>query len=110
MGPEKKLMQPLAGINQGEHTVKNIADLIKVRKHPDSIIFDKSPSMVNGMKESFKDVRAMVGVWEAMDKDDGEWLTVGERRRGGRRVSRRISESVFKRRGAKRQTGWLNRT
>ena len=95
VGPETNLMQPLAGNVQSEHTVKNIADLRKVSEYPNSTNFDKSPSMVNGMKEGFKDVRSMVGVWEDMDGDEGEWLQVGERRRGGRRISRRISELIM---------------
>ena len=53
---------------------------------------DKSPVMVCGVIEQFRDVKSMVGEWEDIENDVKEWLPVEGRRRGGRRLSRRISE------------------
>ena len=53
---------------------------------------DRSTAMVNGRMEQFKDVRSMVEEWNGLERDDMEWLPMEGVRRGGRRVSRRISE------------------
>ena len=55
---------------------------------------EKSPSMVYGRQERFGEVKEMVGLWEGMENDDDEWLPKEGRRRGGRRISRRISELI----------------
>ena len=56
---------------------------------------DRSPSIVNGTEEWFRDVNSMVGRWEAMERDEGEWLPKNGRRRGGKRISRRMSELIL---------------
>ena len=48
--------------------------------------------MVNGKLEQFRDVRSMVEEWNGLETDDLEWLPIEGVRRGGRRMSRRISE------------------
>ena len=42
--------------------------------------------------ERFRDVSEMVKEWEELESDPQEWEVVGGMRRGGRRVSKRISE------------------
>jgi hypothetical protein len=66
----------------------------------------KSPSTINGTKEWFMDVNSMVGRWEEMDQDEGEWLPKDGRRRGGRKLSRRMSELIlgFEESGGDRET------
>ena len=59
-----------------------------------SNINERSPSMINGSKEWFRDVSSMVGRWEEMDKDETEWLPGDGRRRGGKRISRKINELI----------------
>ena len=54
--------------------------------------YELSPIMVHGSKEVFRDVGAMVKTWEEMEEDISEWRQEGGVRRGGRRISRRISE------------------
>eukprot|EP00090_Calanus_glacialis_P030632 TRINITY_DN49602_c0_g1_i1.p1 TRINITY_DN49602_c0_g1~~TRINITY_DN49602_c0_g1_i1.p1 ORF type:complete len:204 (-),score=39.33 TRINITY_DN49602_c0_g1_i1:50-586(-) len=55
----------------------------------------KSPSTINGTEEWFMDVNSMVGRWEEMDQDEGEWQPKEGRRRGGRKISRRMSELIL---------------
>jgi hypothetical protein len=66
----------------------------------------KSPSTINGTEEWFMDVNSMVGRWEEMDQDEGEWLPKEGRRRGGRKLSRRMSELIlgFEESGGDRET------
>ena len=56
------------------------------------ISYELSPMMVHGSKEVFRDVGAMVKTWEEMEGDINEWRQEGGVRRGGRRISRRISD------------------
>ena len=73
------VMRPTEDSGPGERTPINIEQ-------------EKSPSMVYGQVERFGDVRGMVGLWEALERDEEEWLSKEGRRRGGRKLSRRISE------------------
>ena len=84
-----------AGIFQGEQTVQNKPDMVKVGNSMESIFFDKSPSLVNGQVEQFGNVTNMVRVWSALEMDDAEWKPGKERRIGGRKISRRISELLM---------------
>ena len=59
-----------------------------------SNIKERSPSMINGNKEWFRDVSSMVGRWEEMEKDETEWLPGDGKRRGGKRISRKITELI----------------
>ena len=36
---------------------------------------ERSPSMVYGQRERFGDVRDMVGLWEALERDEEEWIS-----------------------------------
>jgi hypothetical protein len=54
--------------------------------------YELSPMMVHGSKEVFRDVGTMVRTWEEMEEDISEWRQEGGVRRGGRRISRRISD------------------
>ena len=48
--------------------------------------------MVYGEEENFKDVRTMIDEWNNMEHNEMEWLPVEGVRRGGRKMSRRISD------------------
>ena len=48
--------------------------------------------MVFGVEERFRDVKTMVEEWDSIENDESEWLPVEGVRRGGRKLSRRISE------------------
>ena len=57
--------------------------------------YERSPSMVYGKVERFGDVREMVGLWESLEQEEEEWQHKEGRRRGGKRVSKRISELLL---------------
>ena len=40
-------------------------------------------------------MKSLVGTWEEMEEDESEWVQEGGKRRGGRRISRRISELIM---------------
>ena len=71
-----------------------------------SNIHDRSPAMVNGKMEQFRDVRSMVEEWNGLEKDDMEWLPIEGVRRGGRRMSRRISERLQNFQGGGERGRW----
>lgn len=53
---------------------------------------ERTPSIVHGVHERFVDVQAMVKEWEDVESCKEEWEVKEGRRRGGRRVSKRMSE------------------
>jgi hypothetical protein len=74
--------------------VRGDRGIVSVSGSMNSNSYEVSPSMVNGSKEVFRDVKSLVGTWEEMEEDDREWVQEGGKRRGGRRISRRISELI----------------
>ena len=69
---------------------------------------EKTPSLVGGRVERFGDIAKMIDKWEMLEEDDKEWKVEEGIRRGGRRLSRRVSEllgGVWRGRG-----GWNGRT
>ena len=53
---------------------------------------ERTPSLVGGRVERFGDIAKMIIQWEMLEDDDKEWKVEEGIRRGGRRLSRRISE------------------
>ena len=62
------------------------------QRGPVSSNLEKTPSMVNGKEERFRDVHALVREWEELESCKEEWEVQGGVRRGGRKVSKRMSE------------------
>ena len=67
-------------------------DLEKDDGGPGSQYLERTPSMVNGVHERFVDVHSLVREWEELENCKEEWEVNEGRRRGGRRVSKRMSE------------------
>ena len=67
-------------------------DLQEVDGGPVLQCLERTPSMVHGVHERFRDVRAMVKEWEWVENCKEEWEVKEGRRRGGRRISKRMSE------------------
>ena len=97
LGPKRSMDDTFwAEIIRDGQAVKETADSGKVSIKLCSDQSLKSPSIVNGSKEYFQDVKSMVGVWEGMEKEEEE-LPQGERKGGGgRRRSERISDMLCK--------------
>ena len=53
---------------------------------------EKSPSLVGGIIERFHSIETVIPKWEEIEKDEKEWEECGGIRRGGRKVSKRMSE------------------
>ena len=79
-------------ISKVEPVLKNIADLKKVCMRSKNCTQEKSPSLVCGMIERFHNIETVIPEWEEIEGDEREWEEVGGIRRGGRRVSKRMSE------------------
>ena len=72
---------------------------------------ERSPSAVGGNAERFCDIGTMVSQWEEMEVKVLEWKVLEGVRRGGRKVSRRISELLGKFEGGggqKKKEIWPN--
>ena len=48
--------------------------------------------MVDGKVERFSDIGEMITQWERIEQDDDAWMVEEGLRRGGRKLSRRMSE------------------
>ena len=79
-------------INNVEPVLKDVTDLEKVSYRSKDCTQEKSPSLVGGIIERFHSIETVIPKWEEMEKDEKEWEEVGGRRRGGRKVSKRMSE------------------
>ena len=83
------------GSDKDVHTVQYTectVDLQEVDGGPVLQGLERTPSMVHGVHERFRDVRAMVKEWELVENCKEEWEVKEGRRRGGRRISKRMSE------------------
>jgi hypothetical protein len=69
-----------------------IADLEKVPVKSASPNLDRTPGMVDGEEERFCDIGQMIKQWEKVENDDSEWKVEEGVRRGGRKLSKRMSE------------------
>jgi hypothetical protein len=70
------------------------ADLEKVPVNSASRNLDRTPGMVDGREERFCDIGQMIKQWEKLENDDGEWKVEEGVRRGGRKLSKRMSEHL----------------
>ena len=68
------------------------ADLKKVTTVPGSPNFILTKTGVEEGESFNTDMTKMITMWDSMEKDEDEWKVEEGVRRGGRRVSRRISE------------------
>ena len=48
--------------------------------------------MVEGKEERYCEIGQMITQWERLENDDSEWMVEEGLRRGGRKLSKRISE------------------
>ena len=81
------------GVQSGSFSA---TDLRKVGSRSPGTNQEKSPSMVNGRLEMFCDIKSLICEWEHLEGDKEEWEAKEGWRRGGRRVSRRVSELLEK--------------
>ena len=72
------------------------ADLRKVSRKSVIPKVELSPSLVSGRWEDFQSVGALIKEWEHLEGNESEWEVVGGVRRGGKRVSRRVTELMGK--------------
>ena len=77
-------------------------DLRKVKCMSGSSNRERTPIIVGGKVERFCDIGTMIDQWEEMEGNVLEWKVEEWVRRGGRKVSRRISELLGKFRGKKK--------
>ena len=85
-----------AGLCTGVQSGIIATDLRKVGSRIQNSNHEKSPSIVNGKLEMFCDVKSLICEWEYLEGNAMEWEEKEGRRRGGRRVSRRVSELLEK--------------
>ena len=112
-GPTTKFMvgtahTPVPGARSVEHTdgvqccttiqwQERAADMRKVNSISGSPGVGENSPMIGGRGEAFDtDTAKMIRIWENLENDESEWKVEGGLRRGGRRVSRRISELLEK--------------
>ena len=75
-----------------EPVLDTSADLRKVGMITRKDTLEKSPSLVEGLVERFQSAEALLPEWDKLEGNESEWEEVGGMRRGGRKVSRRMSE------------------
>ena len=95
-------------IRTGEQSTDTAEDLRKVTTDSASPNLERTPSVVGGRVERFGDIGKMIGQWEMLEEDDKEWKVEEGIRRGGRRLSRTISDFLGGVWGGRRQ--WNGRT
>ena len=76
----------------GVQSADTAADLRKVTEVSARLNLERTPSLVGGRVERFGDIAKMIDKWEMLEEDDKEWKVEEGIRRGGRRLSRRVSE------------------
>ena len=79
-------------ISMVEPVLKDISDLRKACYRSKNCTQEKSPSLVGGIIERFHSIETVIPKWEEIEKDEKEWEECGGIRRGGRKVSKRMSE------------------
>ena len=81
-------------LSTGAQPSEETADLRKVMLDSASTNLERTPVMVEGKLERFRDIGSMITKWEKLKQDDKEWMVEEGVRRGGRKLSRRMSELI----------------
>ena len=81
-------------LSTGVQPTEETADLRKVKLDSESTNLERTPVMVDGKLERFKDIGSMITQWEELEDNDKEWVVEEGVRRGGRKISRRMSELI----------------
>ena len=81
-------------LSTGVQPTEETADLRKVKLDSESTNLERTPVMVEGKLERFKDIGSMITQWEDLEHNDKEWMVEEGVRWGGRKFSRRMSELI----------------
>ena len=93
MRPVHKLsLGPL--LSTGVQPTEETEDLRKVKLDSASRNLERTPVMVGGKLERFRDIGNMITTWDVLEQDDKEWMVEEGVRRGGRKISRRMSKLI----------------
>jgi hypothetical protein len=61
-------------LSTGVQPTEETADLRKVKLDSASTNLERTPVMVEGKLERFKDIGSMITKWEELEHDDKEWM------------------------------------
>ena len=78
----------------GVQPTEETEDLRKVKLDSASRNLERTPVMVGGKLERFRDIGNMITTWDVLEQDDKEGMVEEGVRRGGRKLSRRMSELI----------------